>query len=231
VVVRFLLTLLLTLCLCPVWAQDNGLTITADLQEANANTRIVTAKGNVRLAYPAKQLTARAQRATYDERKGTVTLTGSVMVEQLGRNRLNAQKITYFIKENRVKAEPTAGEQVTGNYTTVTETGKESGVLAIRADRQEANSTQVVANGNIRLDYPARQIVATAQKATYNTKERTIVMEGNVSVLQQEGNTLQGESITYSLAESRFIASPSGGKQVKAVYTLPPETKTKTPVP
>jgi len=213
----------------PLLAQS--LTINADVQEANAGTEVVVAKGNVRLEYPARQLTARSKQATFDARQGKVTLIGNVVVDQKGRDQLVAEKITYFLKENRLRAEPLVGQQVTGTYA-MKQDAKSSAVF--QSDLQEANSNTgiVVATGNIRFEYPARQIVATAQKATFNNKERTIVMEGNVSVQQQGGNTMQAESVTYAIDESRFLAAPTTGKQVRATYTLPPDkTPDKTPTP
>ncbi len=205
----------------PVVAQRASLTLQADLQEANANTGIVVAKGNVRLEYPAYKMTAKANQAIYAERQGSITLTGDVVIERQGRDQLKAEKITYYVKENRLRAEPAEGQQVVGSYVIQSEG---SGKASIRSDLQEANTLtgEITATGNIRLEYPTRQIIATAQKATYSNKDRTILMQGNVSILQQGSNTLQAESITYAIDESRFLAVPSSGKQVRATYSIPP---------
>jgi lipopolysaccharide export system protein LptA len=70
--------------------------------------------------------------------------------------------------------------------------------LTINAQIQEANSKTGVftARGNVEMFYPARKIQATAAQAQYFSRERRIVLSGNVYVLQ-EGNSIQGENITY----------------------------------
>ncbi|WP_287128140.1 LptA/OstA family protein [Candidatus Cyanaurora vandensis] len=220
-ITRLLLFFALWLVL-PVQAQSNNLTIRSDVQEANSGTGVVVARGNVLLEYPSRQLTARAKQAIYNGRQGTVLLIGNVVVDQRDRDQLSAEKITYYLRENRLKAEPPTGQQVTGSYN-ISEGSKTNATFS--SDVQEATAGVVTATGNIRFEYPARQIIATAQKATFNNKERTVVMQGNVSVLQQGGNTIQAESVTYAIDESRFIAAPTTGGQVRATYTLPPETK------
>jgi lipopolysaccharide export system protein LptA len=101
--------------------------------------------------------------------------------------------------------------------------------LQLRANTTQANAKTgvLVASGNVQIDYPARDIKATAAQATYYSREGRIVLSGNVYVLQ-EGNSLRGEVITYLVNEGRFEALPQAGKQVEAIYLMPPDT---TPVP
>lgn len=96
------------------------------------------------------------------------------------------------------------------------------GAIQLKASRVEANSNTgvVTAIGNVRIDYPSRQIVATSAQALYYSREQRIVLSGNVDVLQ-EGNTLQAETVTYLIAEGRFVATPGADSQVQAVYLLP----------
>ena len=96
------------------------------------------------------------------------------------------------------------------------------GALQLKASRVEANSNTgvVTAIGNVRIDYPSRQIYATSAQAQYYSREQRIVLSGNVDVIQ-EGNTLQAETVTYLIAEGRFVATPGAGSQVEAVYILP----------
>ena len=98
------------------------------------------------------------------------------------------------------------------------------GAIQMKASRVEANSNTgvVTAVGNVRIDYPSRQIVATSAQAQYYSREQRIVLSGNVDVLQ-EGNTLQAETVTYLIEEGRFVATPGEGAQVEAVYILPEE--------
>jgi lipopolysaccharide export system protein LptA len=93
--------------------------------------------------------------------------------------------------------------------------------LTLRADVQEANAKTgvVVARGNVQINYPARQIQATSAQAMYFSKERRIVLSGNVYILQQ-GNSMRGEQITYLIDEGRFVATPQASKQVESIYLV-----------
>jgi len=94
--------------------------------------------------------------------------------------------------------------------------------LRLESDIQEANAQTgvVTARGNVRINYPARRIQATAVQAQYFSRERRIVLSGNVYVLQ-DGNSLRGERILYLIDEGRFIALPEQGRQVEAIYLVP----------
>ncbi|MDX2098100.1 MAG: LptA/OstA family protein [Leptolyngbyaceae cyanobacterium bins.59] len=94
-------------------------------------------------------------------------------------------------------------------------------VLTLRADVQEANAKTgvVTARGNVQINYPARQIQATAAQAQYFSRERRIVLTGNVYVLQQ-GNSMRGETITYLIDEGRFVALPDTNRQVESTYLV-----------
>lgn len=93
--------------------------------------------------------------------------------------------------------------------------------ITVRADIQEANSKTgvVTARGNVQINYPARNIQATAAQAQYFSNERRLVLNGNVFVTQ-EGNTLQGETITYLIDEGRFVALPQENQQVESTYII-----------
>ncbi len=97
--------------------------------------------------------------------------------------------------------------------------------MTVRSDIQEADARTgiVTARGNVQINYPARSIQATAAQAQYFSRERRIVLSGNVFVLQ-EGNTIRGETVTYLIDEGRFIALPQGGQQVESMYLVPDET-------
>lgn len=94
--------------------------------------------------------------------------------------------------------------------------------LTVRSDIQEADRETgiVTARGNVQIDYPSRQIQATAAQAQYFSRERRLVMSGNVYVLQQ-GNSLRGETITYLIDEGRFLALPKKQQQVESIYLVP----------
>lgn len=110
-----------------------------------------------------------------------------------------------------------------------TDTGR---ALTLRSDIQEANSKTgvLVARGNVQINYPSRQIQATSAQAEYYSRERRIVLTGNVYVLQ-EGNSLRGEVVTYLIDEGRFVALPDAPKQVEAIYLVPDTLPSPTPAP
>ena len=97
--------------------------------------------------------------------------------------------------------------------------------MTVRSDIQEADAQTgiVTARGNVQINYPARSIQATAAQAQYFSRERRIILSGNVFVLQ-EGNTIRGETVTYLIDEGRFIALPQGGGQVESMYLVPDES-------
>ncbi|NEO57831.1 MAG: OstA family protein [Okeania sp. SIO3B5] len=102
-----------------------------------------------------------------------------------------------------------------------------SRTMTVRSDIQEADSRTgvVTARGNVQINYPARKIQATAAQAQYFSRERRIVLSGDVFILQ-EGNTIRGETVTYLIDEGRFIALPQSQGQVESVYLVPTEQDT-----
>lgn len=97
-----------------------------------------------------------------------------------------------------------------------------AGALTIRADIQQANANTgiVIAKGNVQMSYPARKIQATATQAQYFSRERRVILTGNVYVLQQ-GNSLRAETITYLIDEGRFVALPQSKQQVESIFLVP----------
>ncbi|QIZ71645.1 LptA/OstA family protein [Oxynema aestuarii] len=95
----------------------------------------------------------------------------------------------------------------------------DSRALRVRSDIQEADSNTgiVTARGNVRINYPARNMQATATQAQYFSRERRIVLTGNAYVLQ-DNNSIRGEKITYLIDEGRFIAVPEANQQVESIY-------------
>lgn len=113
------------------------------------------------------------------------------------------------------------------------QTSQDGRSLTINSDVQEANSKTGVftARGNVQIYYPARQIQATAAQAQYFTKERKIILSGDVYVLQQ-GNSIKGEQVTYLIDEGRFVATPQANKQVESIYIVTdPNPTTQSPAP
>jgi lipopolysaccharide export system protein LptA len=101
----------------PAQAQDGGtITLRSDVQEANAATGIITARGNVQIDYPARSITATSAQADYFSNEQRIVLSGNVVVVQEG-NTLRAEVITYLIEEDRFVATPRPNEQVEAVYT------------------------------------------------------------------------------------------------------------------
>lgn len=94
--------------------------------------------------------------------------------------------------------------------------------LTMRADttQLDTNTGVVTARGNVQLNFPARQIQATANQAQYFDQERQIVLKGDVYVLQR-GNSLRANTITYLIDEGRFVALPEPNRQVEAIFLVP----------
>jgi len=100
----------------PIQAQNTALTIRADVQEANSITGVVTATGNVKMSYPARQIDAVAEQAQYFSKEQRVVLTGNVTVTQEGVNSIKAQTITYLVTEGKFVAIPPNNQQVESIY-------------------------------------------------------------------------------------------------------------------
>ena len=93
--------------------EPSGLvTVESDLQQADNVTGVVTATGNVRITYPVKQVHATARQAQYFTKEERIILIGDVEVTQDGGNRLNAERVTYLVLEDRLIADPAAEDQV-----------------------------------------------------------------------------------------------------------------------
>ncbi|MEB3213866.1 MAG: LptA/OstA family protein [Leptolyngbyaceae bacterium] len=103
--------------------------------------------------------------------------------------------------------------------------------LTLLSDIQEANAVTgvVTARGNVQIFYPAQNMQATSAQAQYYSREGRIVLTGDVFVLQ-DGNSIQGERVTYLIEEGRFEAMPPDGEQVQSVYLLPDEAPPASPV-
>ncbi|MBX9255470.1 LPS export ABC transporter periplasmic protein LptC [Desmonostoc muscorum CCALA 125] len=120
--------------------------------------------------------------------------------------------------------------------TATAQTSEGNRPLTIRADVQEydANTQVVTARGNVQMFYPARQLQATAAQAQYFSKERRIDFSGNVYILQQGGNSIRAEKVTYLIDEGRFVALPQSNRQVESIYMLQEsdnDGQTATPAP
>ena len=122
----------------------------------------------------------------------------------------------------------------TGSFFPVTAqpaTGEDS-LITIESDTQSAdNITGVVtAVGNVRIVYPARGMVATSRQAQYFSREAMLVLSGDVDVVQDDGNSIRAERVTYNLDEERALANPIPGQQVQSTLLLKQSLDAQTPL-
>ena len=122
----------------------------------------------------------------------------------------------------------------TGSFfpvTAQTATGEDS-LITIESDTQSAdNITGVVtAVGNVRIVYPARGMVATSRQAQYFSREAMLVLSGDVDVVQDDGNSIRAERVTYNLDEERALANPIQGQQVQSTLLLKQSLDSQTPL-
>jgi lipopolysaccharide export system protein LptA len=94
---------------------SQSLTINSDIQEADSKSGIFTARGNVQIFYPARQIQATAAQAQYYQKERKIVLSGNVNVLQQG-NTLKGESITYLIDRGRFIATPKANQQVRSTY-------------------------------------------------------------------------------------------------------------------
>lgn len=94
---------------------SSPMTVRSDIQEANSQTGVVTARGNVQVYYPARNLQATAAQAQYFSQERRLVLSGNVYVLQDG-NSMRAETMTYLVDEGRFVANPDANQQVESIY-------------------------------------------------------------------------------------------------------------------
>ena len=118
----------------------------------------------------------------------------------------------------------------TGSFASAQTARTSGGQLSILSDTQEANTKtgEVVARGNVRIDYPARKMSATAEQAVYRTREKKIILTGNVRAFQEK-NRIFSDEVTYLINEGVFQAKTNVApdskikKQVESSYEIPPD--------
>lgn len=97
----------------------------------------------------------------------------------------------------------------------------QTGAITLKSDVQESDAETgiITARGNVKINYPARQIQATAAQAQYYSRERRLILTGDVYVIQA-GNSMRAEKMTYLIDEGRFIATPQSDRQVESTYII-----------
>jgi lipopolysaccharide export system protein LptA len=100
----------------PTHSQSRGaLEVVADIQEADARTGIVTARGNVQINYPARNLQATSDQAQYFSNERRLVLSGNVYVLQDG-NSIRGEVVTYMLDRGLFVAQPKPNRQVESIY-------------------------------------------------------------------------------------------------------------------
>ncbi len=93
----------------------SALTLRADIQEANSQTGVITARGNVQIYYPAREIQATAAQAQYYSREHKIVLSGNVYILQHG-NSIRGEVVTYLIDQGEFVAVPKTTQQVESVY-------------------------------------------------------------------------------------------------------------------
>ncbi|MEA5578593.1 LptA/OstA family protein [Anabaena sp. UHCC 0451] len=95
---------------------NRPLTIRSDVQEYDAKSQVITARGNVQMLYPARQLQATSAQAQYFSKERRIDFSGNVYILQQGNNSIRAERVTYLIDEGRFIALPQSNRQVESVY-------------------------------------------------------------------------------------------------------------------
>ncbi|MDB9521927.1 LptA/OstA family protein [Dolichospermum circinale CS-1225] len=117
--ISFVVTVSLSTQIQPAIAQAGGnrpLTIRSDVQEYDAKTQVITARGNVQMLYPARQIQATSAQAQYFSKERRIDFSGNVYILQQGTNSIRAEKVTYLIDEGKFIALPQSNRQVESIY-------------------------------------------------------------------------------------------------------------------
>ena len=96
----------------PQLQRDSLVMIESDVQQADNQTGIVTATGNVRITYPAKGMVATSKQAQYFSKEGRLVLSGDVDVIDSDGQRIRAERLVYQLDQERLLAQPAQGKQV-----------------------------------------------------------------------------------------------------------------------
>jgi lipopolysaccharide export system protein LptA len=96
----------------PQLQSDSLVMIESDVQQADNQTGIVTATGNVKITYPAKGMVATSKQAQYFSKEGRLVLSGDVDVIDADGQRIRAERLVYQLDQERLLAQPAQGKQV-----------------------------------------------------------------------------------------------------------------------
>jgi len=80
----------------------------------------------------------------------------------------------------------------------------------------EESIKKIVADDNVRITFDNR--IAVAEKATYQTDEKILVLSGKDSKIIMGKDSITGTKITFYRADGRIKVEGNGKEQVKAIF-------------
>lgn len=99
----------------PAQSPGREMIVRSDIQESNSQTGVITARGNVQIFYPARDIQATAAQAQYYSKEQRLVLSGNVYVLQRG-NSMRAETMVYLLDREEFLATPKAAQQVESIY-------------------------------------------------------------------------------------------------------------------
>lgn len=99
---------------------------------------------------------------------------------------------------------------------------KDDDRVSIESDTQTYDKATgiVSAFGNVIIRYPQKNMLVTCSQAQYFSNESRMVLRGNVKIVQEGLNTVEGEHVTYDVYNEKIVAYPAEGKQVRSSINL-----------
>ncbi|HET6946924.1 MAG TPA: LptA/OstA family protein, partial [bacterium] len=152
---------------------DQETTITADRMRFRWDANEAEAEGTVTVTQPDK--TARARKLVYSEVRNVLELTGDVVVDQRSGEWLATE-------------DPEAARALASRT-----------VMACDRVVIQLRSRDMQADGAIRVEQEGR--LATGDHALYTSRERMLVVTGNVHIREADGSWLRADKVVISLAD------------------------------
>ncbi len=162
---------------------------------------------------------------------GPLPSIGSSAVTETGRKAEQANPVTVTADE-LVGDENSKSAEFIGNVKVV------RGTYTLTADRLKvffdsiekpaggknpprANISEIIAEGRVRI--LSKELAASADRATYDRKTRTIVLTGDNTEVNHKGSKVKGEQITIFMDTEKVRVSGKSGNRVKGVFNIPPK--------
>ena len=86
-------------------------------------------------------------------------------------------------------------------------------------DVSRVNIKEIVAVGHVRI--LSRGLMASADRATYDRKTRTLVLTGENTEVHRNGSRIKGDQITIYIDSERVEVTGNSEDRVKGVFNLP----------